>query len=90
MSLTLIKDIWKVLKPCIETGDTEGAAELLVNYLVEEDYSPAEIKQMFRGDSAIKEAVDYYLEKPEDGLYVEATDLDYEELDFDHDYDDDY
>ena len=90
MSLALIKDVWKLLKTCIEAGDTDGAAELLVNYLVDEDYSPSEIKQTFRGDAFIKEAVDYFLEKPEDGLYVEAVDSldDYEELDFDHD--DDY
>lgn len=91
MSLSLIKEIWKVVKPCIETGDVEGAADCLVNYLVDEDYSPSEIKQTFRGDAEIKEALDYFLEKPEDGLYVEDTDmLDdyYDELDFDQD--DDY
>lgn len=87
MSLHLINEIWKLLKPSIETGDTGEAAETLVQYLIDEDYSPNEVKQIFRGDSDIKEAVSFYLEKPEDGLYVESFDDpdDY----FDDDFDDD-
>ena len=84
MSLHLINEIWKLLKPSIETGDTDSAAETLVTYLVEEEYSPAEIKQMFRGDSDIKDAVDFYLETPEDGLYHQDDD------DLFDDYDDYY
>ena len=74
MSLHLINEIWKTLKPSIETGDTGEAAELLVNYLVEEDYSTHEIKNTFRGDKDIKEALDFYLETPEDGLYHDYED----------------
>ena len=84
MSLPLINEIWKLLKPSIETGDTDGAAETLVNYLVDEDYSPAEIKQTFRGDKDIKNALDFFMESPEDGLYHKADD-DYNDL-----YDDYY
>lgn len=68
MSLALINEIWKVLKPSIETGDIGSAAETLVNYLVDEAYSPAEIKQVFRLDSDVKGALSYYLETPEWGL----------------------
>ena len=39
MSLGLISEVWKLLKPGIEAGDVDGAAETRVNYLVEEDYS---------------------------------------------------
>jgi len=85
MSLPLINEIWKLLKPSIETGDTDGAAETLVNYLVDEDYSPAEIKQTFRGDKDIKNALDFFMESPEDGLYHKADDDDYNDL-----YDDYY
>jgi hypothetical protein len=76
MSLTLINEIWKLLKTSIEAGDTDGAAETLVNYLVEEDYSPAEIKQTFRGDKDIKDALDFFMETPDDGLYHAAEDDD--------------
>lgn len=68
MSLALINEIWKVLKPSIETGDIGSAAETLVNYLVDEAYSPAEIKQVFRLDSDVKTALSYYLETPEWGV----------------------
>ncbi len=87
MSLNLINEIWKLLKPSIETGDTDSAAETLVTYLIEEEFSPAEIKQMFRGDKEMKEALDFYLETPEDGLYHEDDEEDYID-DYDDYYDD--
>ena len=88
MSLHLINEIWKLLKPNIEAGDTGGAAETLVNYLVEEDFSPAEIKQMFRGDKEMKNAIDFYLETPEDGLYHDYDeDEDFDDYNYDN-YDD--
>jgi hypothetical protein len=89
MSLHLVNEIWKVLKPSIEAGDMNGAAETLVNYLVDEDYSPNEIKQVFRGDSDIKDALTYYLESPSDGLYHEVEEDLFDE-DADEDSDEDY
>jgi len=86
MSLSLINEVWKLLKPSIEAGDTDGAAETLVNYLVEEEVATAhEIKASFRGDKDIKDAVDFYLETPESGLVHEYED----DLDEDDYYDDD-
>ena len=86
MSIGLIGEVWKLLKPSIETGDIREAAESLVNFLVEEDYaSTHEIKNAFRGDKEIKVALDYYLETPEDGLY---HDDDYNDL-YDEYYNDD-
>lgn len=69
MSLSLASDIWKLLKPSIEAGDTYGAAEDLVNYLIEEDFSPLDISQTFRNDKDMKNAVSFFIETPEDGLY---------------------
>ena len=86
MSIGLIGEVWKLLKSSIEAGDIDGAAETLVNYLVEEDYSAYEIKNTFRGDKDIKEALDFYLETPEDGLYHQDDDDDY--FDDYNDYDD--
>jgi len=88
MSLAVVNEIWKLLRGSIDSGDIDSAAEMLVNYLVEEDYSPTEIKQAFRGDTDIKKVLDYYLETPEDGL-VEIRQDDYD-LDFDEDYDESY
>jgi hypothetical protein len=94
MSLSLVNDIWKLLKPRIESGDTYGAAEILVNYLVEEGVASAhEIKALFRGDKDIKAALDFYLETPEDGLYYRPDTFLEDEDDDDYyrdDLDDDY
>jgi hypothetical protein len=76
MSIGLIHEVWKILRPSLETGDPDGAAEILVNYLIDEDYSSAEIKNAFRGDSYIKGALEFYLESPEDGHYHEEVDHD--------------
>lgn len=86
MSIGLIGEVWKLLRSSIEAGDVDGAAETLVNYLVEEDYSAHEIKNTFRGDKDIKDALDFYLETPEDGLIHEYDD---DDLDEDYDYYDD-
>jgi hypothetical protein len=87
MSLSLINEVWKLLKPSIEAGDTDGAAETLVNYLVEEEVaSTHEIKAAFRGDKEIKDALDFFMDTPEDGLYHKIDDDDLFD-DYD-DYDD--
>jgi hypothetical protein len=89
MSIGLIGEVWKLLRSSIEAGDVDGAAETLVNYLVEEDYSAIEIKNTFRGDKDIKDALDFYLETPDSGLVHEyEDDLDEEDYD-DYYYDDD-
>lgn len=86
MSLSLVSEVWKLLKSSIETGDVNEAAETLVNFLVEEDYaSTHEIKNAFRGDKEIKVALDYYMETPEDSLYHEVDEDDYNDT-----YDDYY
>lgn len=87
-NISLINEIWKILKPSIETGDVDEAAESLVNWMVEEDIaSTTEIKNTFRGDKEIKEALDYYTESADDGLYHEDRD-DYNDL-YDDYYNDD-
>lgn len=89
MSIGLIGEVWRLLKSNIEAGDVDGAAETLVNYLVEEDYSTQEIKNTFRGDKDIKDALDFFMETPEDGLYHETADDDFfDDIDLD-DYDED-
>lgn len=89
MSIGLIGEVWRLLKSNIEAGDIDGAAETLVNYLVEEDYSTHEIKTTFRGDKDIKDALDFFMETPEDGLYHETADDDFfDDIDLD-DYDED-
>ena len=93
MSLSLINEVWKLLKPSIEAGDTDGAAETLVNYLVEEEVASAhEIKTAFRGDKEIKVALDFFMDTPESGHYHQEDDDDYNDLydDYYNDDEDDY
>lgn len=77
MSLAMISEIFKLLKPDIEAGDTSLAAETLVNYLVDEGYSPEDIKSAFR-DKEVRSALEFYLESPpgevSDSIYVEDED----------------
>jgi hypothetical protein len=89
MSIGLIGEVWRLLKSNIEAGDVDGAAETLVNYLVEEDYSTTEIKSTFRGDRDIKDALDFFMETPEDGLYHETKDDEDLLDDYYHDEDED-
>ena len=86
MNLSMLSEIYKLLKPCVESGDTALAAETLVNYLVDEGFSPEEIKNAFR-DKDIRSALEFYLESPP-GELVEAE-RGYHEDD-DEDEDEDY
>lgn len=63
MSLSMVSEIFKLLKPDIEAGDASLAAETLVNYLVDEGYSPEDIKSAFR-DKDVRTALEFYLESP--------------------------
>ena len=77
MSLSVINEIWKLLKPSLEAGTVaEEAAETLVNYLIDEDYSPNEIKQAFRGDAYIKSALEFFLETPDQGYKLDEEEED--------------
>jgi len=83
-NLQLINEIWKVLKPSIEIGDVDEAAENLVSYLVDEAFDPEDINQQFRTDREIKKKISYYLDSEE-----ETHDEDLEDFDFGYDKDDD-
>jgi hypothetical protein len=91
MSLTVISEIWNLVKPNIQTGDESETAELLVNYLIDNDYDPKDIKKTFKGDSNIIEAVSYFLEQPgaEFDRYDEEEEYYEDEDDYDRDPDED-
>lgn len=79
MTLEVIYDVWKLLKPNLDVTEVSSAAEALINYLIEEDYDSSDIRQTFRNDKEIKTALKYYLETPEDGLYATEVEEDEEE-----------
>ena len=85
MNLDLIHEIWKTIKPSIESGDIDEASELLVNVLVDNNFDTDDIKSIFKRDKSIQKALNFYVEKPEDGLYHDTASDDY-----DDEYEDDY
>lgn len=89
-TLQHISEVWNILKVSFESGDSSDAAEALVGYLVDEGFSPNDIKQSFRGDTEIKKSLDFFLETPDSGLYHQPEDDlfdDYDEDDLFDDYD---
>ena len=86
MSLTLINEVWDVIRPTIHPTDINEAAESLVTYLVDHEYDPEEIKKTFKRDSAISTAINYYLESPENDFSKSKYDEDDEDNDNEYDY----
>ena len=91
MNLNLVSEMWDILKPNIQVGDVNDAAESLVNYLVDNDYDPQEIKRTFKGDSSIQKAVGYFIESNNDSFEEDFDDYegdldDYSYNDEDEDY----
>lgn len=74
MSLEMIHELWKTIKPSIEVGDVTSAAELLVNYLVDNDFDSKDIESLFQYEPAVKKALAFYVEKPEDVDSFEESD----------------
>lgn len=82
MKLSLIVEVWQMVKESIISTDRDTVAENLVTILIDNDYSPAEIKSAFRDDYDVASALKYHVD--------DAVDLedDVEEDDFYEDYDD--
>lgn len=57
MSLTVISDIWDELKHFIPVTDRAEAADSVVMALIDHDYLIEDIREEFRHDKDIKEAI---------------------------------
>jgi hypothetical protein len=79
MSLEVIAEVWKALKPDLEYNSVSAAADSLVNILVDHDYNPADIKEEFRKDKVVMEALDSYIAATEDEELDETYDSDEDE-----------
>ena len=88
MSITIIAEVWHALRLEIDENNLPDAAESLINVLVENDYDTAEIKQAFRRDSVMMDALkDYNASIENDEEYEEEEEEEYED---DEDYDDNW
>lgn len=81
MSVDLANEIWTGLKRYINTVDRAEAAEDLVGILVDNDCDPEDIKDVFKGDNHIKNALAGYINNDTEEYEEEYID--------DDEYDDD-
>ena len=76
MSVDLASVIWDELKRYINTVDRAEAAENFVSVLVDNDCDPEDIKDVFKGDNHIKNALAGYLNNDEEEYEEEFYDED--------------
>jgi len=83
MKLDVISEVWLMMKDSILSTDRDTVAENLVGILIDNDFSPSEIRTAFRGDydvsTALKEYVDDAVE------FEDEEEPEYEEYDEDED-----
>lgn len=79
MGLELVSDAWKAIKSTFDSTDIEASATSLVNFLIDEGFEPSEIKQVFKGDRHIKDALDYFLEPQSDQYFDDEDSEEYDD-----------
>jgi len=85
MSVELVADIWALLKENIDYGTRRESADDLINLLIDNDFSPADIKQAFRRDTEMLAALRDYKELHQDDDEEEYDEEEYEEQEEDED-----
>jgi hypothetical protein len=78
MKLELIAEIWNMTKDSLMANDRDAIAENLIGILIDHDFSPAEIKSVFRDDYDITSALKSHVE---DAVEFEEDEAEYEEYD---------
>lgn len=84
MSITVIAEVWRALKIEIDETNLPDAAESLINVLIDNDYETADIKEAFRREPVVVEALREYSSQYEEEEYEE------EEYEEDEDEDDEW
>ena len=79
----MANEVWQEVKRYVQQVDRADAADALVSVLIDNDVSPEEIKDTFKGDSEVKRALQSYIDDHTD------EEDEYEDDDYD-DEDDDY
>jgi hypothetical protein len=80
MSLDFVAEVWEALSSHIDFNDKGDAADTLVNLLIDNDYEANDIKEAFRGDKEVINALKEYTDQVEE---------EYEEYEDDAESDDD-
>ena len=64
--MDITADLWAELKRYIPVPDRGEAADLMINLLIDNDYTAQEIKSAFKGDTDVKQALQSYLDDVEE------------------------
>ena len=81
MSLDFVAEVWDALKSHVDLNERKDAADTLVNILIDNSYETDDIKESFRGDKEVLQALKYY---------ADQHDTDEEEEFYDEDQDDEW
>ena len=82
MPVFMANEVWQEVKRYVQQVDRADAADALVSVLIDNDVSPEEIKDTFKGDSEVKRALQSYIDD-------HADDDDYDD-EYEDDEDDEY
>jgi len=80
MSLDFVAEVWDALRSHIDFNERSEAADTLINFLVDNNYEPDDIKDAFRGDKEMLNALKGYMDEHD-------TEDDYEDYEEDIDTD---
>ena len=79
MSLSIVSEVWEVLREHVDFNDRSEAADTLVNYLMDNNYEVDDIKNEFK-DKDITKALKGYAEQHfQEEEYEEHDDDDQED-----------
>ena len=68
-------ELWSEMKTLVNTVDKQQAADVLVSLLIDFDEDIEDIKQAFKGDDLVKNALLYHIEEDLDDEDEEEDDL---------------
>ena len=82
MSLDFVAEVWDALRSHIDSNERKDAADTLINLLIDNDYEAADIKESFRGDKDILDALKFYVDQhDQEDDYEEDEDEDQDDWD---------
>jgi hypothetical protein len=82
MSLDFVVEVWDALRSHIDLNDRTDAADSLINLLIDNNYEPEDIKDVFSGEKEVLSALKDYLEQQD----IEDEYEDYDEDESDDDW----
>jgi hypothetical protein len=83
MSLDFVTEVWDALRSHIDLHERSEAADTLINLLIDNNYEADSIKDAFRGDKEMLNALKGYVEQHD----VEDDYEEYDDEDEDESYD---